>query len=76
MGPPRRPPALPLTLLPTLIGALLVVQGLTESGPLLLWGWMFVVLFGAKIKQTPLVGVGPSEQSISIERGELAKPSA
>lgn len=69
-------PHSPLTLLPTLIGALLVVQGLTESGPLLLWGWMFVVLFGAKIKQTPLVGVGPSEQSISIERGELAKPSA
>ncbi|MFJ4037666.1 O-antigen ligase family protein [Microbacterium sp. NPDC090007] len=69
-------PHSPLTLLPTLIGALLVVQGLTESGPLLLWGWMFVVLFGAKIKQTPLVGVGPSEQSISIERGELPRASA
>ena len=69
-------PHSPLTLLPTLIGALLVVQGLTESGPLLLWGWMFVVLFGAKIKQTPIVGVGPSEQSISIERGELVRPSA
>ncbi|MDQ1173125.1 exopolysaccharide production protein ExoQ [Microbacterium testaceum] len=68
-------PHSPLTLLPTLIGALLVVQGLTESGPLLLWGWMFVVLFGAKIKQTPLVGVGPSEQSISIERGELPRPA-
>ncbi|MDF2664868.1 MAG: lipid core - O-antigen ligase [Microbacterium sp.] len=63
-------PYSPLTLLPTLIGALLVVQGLTESGPLLLWGWMFVVLFGAKIKQAPLVGVGPAEQSIAIERGE------
>jgi O-antigen ligase len=69
-------PHSPLTLLPTLIGALLVVQGLTDSGPLLLWGWMFVVMFGAKIKQTPLVGVGPSEQSISIERGELVRPSA
>lgn len=64
----------PLTLLPTLVGALLVVQGLTSSEPLLLWGWMFVILFGAKIKQTPLVGVGPSEQSISIERGELPRP--
>ncbi|MDQ1083277.1 MULTISPECIES: O-antigen ligase family protein [Microbacterium] len=52
-----------LTLLPTLVGALLVVQGLTESGPLLLWGWMFVVLFGAKIKQTPIVGHGPGEES-------------
>lgn len=68
-------PHSPLTLLPTLIGALLVVQGLTESGPLLLWGWMFVVLFGAKIKQTPLVGVGPGEQSISMERGELQRPA-
>jgi len=68
-------PHSPLTLLPTLVGALLVVQGLTDSGPLLLWGWMFVILFGAKIKQTPLVGVGPSEQSISIERGELQRPT-
>ncbi|MFV9424819.1 O-antigen ligase family protein [Microbacterium sp. S1037] len=69
-------PYSPLTLLPTLIGALLVVQGLTESGPLLLWGWMFVVLFGAKIKQAPLVGVGPAEQSIAIERGEPQSPGS
>lgn len=62
-------PHSPLTLLPTLIGALLVVQGLTESGPLLLWGWMFVVLFGAKIKQTPFVGHGAGEMSASIENG-------
>lgn len=66
-------PYSPLTLLPTMIGGLLVVQGLTESAPLLLWGWMFVVLFGAKIKQSPLVGVGPAEQSMSIERGELQR---
>ena len=63
-------PYSPLTLLPTLVGALLVVQGLTESSPLLLWGWMLVVLFGSKIKQSPLLGVGPAEQSIAIERGE------
>lgn len=63
-------PYSPLTLLPTLVGALLVVQGLTESTPLLLWGWMLVVLFGSKIKQSPLLGVGPAEQSIAIERGE------
>jgi len=69
-------PYSPLTLLPTLIGALLVVQGLTESGPLLLWGWMFVILFGAKIKQAPLVGVGPAEQSIAIERGEPQSPGS
>lgn len=64
-------PYSPLTLLPTLVGALLVVQGLTESTPLLLWGWMLVVLFGSKIKQSPLLGVGPAEQSLAIERGEF-----
>lgn len=66
-------PYSPLTLLPTLVGALLVVQGLTESTPLLLWGWMLVVLFGSKIKQSPLLGVGPAEQSIAIERGEFQR---
>jgi O-antigen ligase len=59
-----------VTLLPTLIGALLVVQGLTDSGPLVLWGWMFVILFGSKIKQTPFVGHGPGEISASVEGGE------
>lgn len=63
-------PYSPLTLLPTLIGALLVVQALTESAPLMLWGWMFVILFGAKIKQTPFVGHGPGEISASVEGGE------
>lgn len=62
-----------LTLLPTLVGAIVLVQGLAESAPLLLWGWMFVVMLGAKIKQSPHVGEGPAEQSAAIERGELAK---
>lgn len=61
-----------LSLLPTLVGALLVVQGLTESAPLMLWGWMLTVLFAFKIKQTPLVGVGPAEFSAALERGEPA----
>lgn len=59
-----------LTLLPTLVGALLLVQGISESNPLLVWGWLLFVLFSVKIKQTPLVGVGPAEQSMAIERGE------
>ncbi len=63
-------PYSPLTLLPTLVGAVLLVQGLAESGPLLLWGWMFVVMLGVKITQSPLVGVGPAEHSLAIERGE------
>jgi hypothetical protein len=59
-----------LTLLPTLVGAIVLVQGLAESSPLLLWGWLFVVMLGAKIKQSPHVGEGPAEQSAAIERGE------
>ncbi|MGA7147589.1 MAG: O-antigen ligase family protein [Microbacterium sp.] len=66
-------PYSPLTLLPTLVGAIVLVQGFAESSPLLLWGWMFVVMLGAKIKQSPHVGEGAAEQSAAIERGEPAK---
>jgi O-antigen ligase len=67
-------PYSPVTLLPTLVGAILLVQGLAESGPLLLWGWMFVVMFAGKIKQSPHVGVGPAEQTAAIERGDRVDP--
>jgi O-antigen ligase len=66
-------PYSPLTLLPTLVGAILLVQGLAESSPLLLWGWLFVVMLGAKIKQSPHVGVGPAEESAAIERGDAVE---
>lgn len=62
-----------ITLLPTLVGAIVLVQGLAESSPLLLWGWLFVVMLGSKIKQSPHVGEGPAEQSAAIERGEPTK---
>lgn len=64
-------PYSPLTLLPTLLGAVLLVQGLAESSPLLLWGWMLVVLLAFKIKQSPHIGEGAAEMRIAIERGEL-----
>jgi len=66
-------PYSPLTLLPTLVGAILLVQGLAESSPLLLWGWLFLVMLGSKIKQSPHVGVGPAEQTIAIERGDAVE---
>ena len=69
-------PYSPLTLLPTLVAAVLLVQGLAESGPLLLWGWMFVVMLGFKVTQSPLVGVGPAEQSLAIEQGEAVSDAA
>jgi O-antigen ligase len=65
-----------VTLLPSLVAAVLVVQGFSESGPLLLWGWGFLVMFAFKIKSVPFVGVGPAEQTLALERGELPKPAS
>lgn len=59
-----------VTLLPTLVAAVLLVQGLAESGPLLSWGWMLLVVLAFKIKQAPLLGRGPSEQRLIGEQGE------
>jgi len=58
----------PLTLLPSLFTVALLVQGLTESTPIMLWGWMLLILLSFKLKTTPLVGVGEREQV--VERGE------
>lgn len=63
-------PYSPLTLTPTLVATILLVQGLAESGPLLGWGWFFVVMFAFKIKQAPLIGRGPSESRLTGEQGE------
>lgn len=63
-------PYSPLTVLPPLLGAVLLVQGVAESAPLMNWGWMLLVLFAFKIKQAPLVGRGTSEQRLVGERGE------
>ncbi len=60
-----------LTLLPSLITIVLLVQGLTESTPIMLWGWMLLVVLSFKIKSVPLVGVGERERV--IERGERAR---
>ncbi|MCD2499751.1 O-antigen ligase family protein [Microbacterium nymphoidis] len=45
-----------LSVLPALIVAVLLVQGLTESNPIMLWGWLCVITFAFKIKSAPLVG--------------------
>ncbi len=62
-----------VTLLPTLVAAILLVQGLAESAPLLGWGWFFVIMLAFKIKQAPLLGRGPSEQRLVGEQGEIAR---
>lgn len=58
-----------LAVLPTLLVALLLTQGLAESSPIMLWGWMLLVLFSAKIKSVPLIGVGLSERANLVESG-------
>lgn len=58
------------TIVPTLIGAILLVRGLAESGPLLAWGWFLVILLAFKIKQAPLVDRGPAERRLVGEQGE------
>lgn len=60
-----------ITLLPLLIVTIMLVQGIAESRPLMEWGWMFLVMFGMKIKQAPLVGEGPTEHRLAMERGDL-----
>ena len=64
-----RRPYSALALLPTLTVAMLLVQGLAESGPIMLWGWMLVVLFSFKIKSVPLIGRGLSERDRTVEWG-------
>ncbi|MBN9213871.1 MAG: ligase [Microbacterium sp. SCN 70-200] len=66
-------PYSPLTLVPTLVGAVVLVQGLAETGPLVGWGWMFIVMLAFKIKQAPLIGRGPSEQRLVGEQGETPR---
>lgn len=66
-------PFSPLTLLPVLFTVVLLVQGLAESTPIMLWGWMLLVMFSFKLKAVPLVGVGLSERSRVTERGHEAR---
>ncbi|MEJ1921569.1 O-antigen ligase family protein [Microbacterium sp. KHB019] len=66
-------PFSPLTLLPILFTVILLVQGLVESTPIMLWGWMLLVLFSFKVKAVPLIGVGLDEKSRVTERGREAR---
>ncbi|WCM56367.1 O-antigen ligase family protein [Microbacterium sp. EF45047] len=60
-----------VSLLPTLLVAVLLVEGIAESAPIMLWGWMLLVLLSFKIKTVPLVGVGLSERTPLIGDGTL-----
>ena len=48
-----------LSLLPIAVAAMLLVQGITESTPIMLWGWLLVVLLSFRLKISPqLTGHG------------------
>jgi exopolysaccharide production protein ExoQ len=66
-------PYSPLTLLPTLFTIVLLVQGMSESTPIMLWGWLLLVLLTFKMKSVPLVGVGLSEQARMTEHGHAPR---
>lgn len=66
-------PYSPLTLAPLLITVSLLVQSVTDSSPMMMWGWMLAVLFNFKLRAVPLLGVGLSEAERTIERGRVLR---
>ncbi|WP_353112104.1 O-antigen ligase family protein [Microbacterium sp.] len=64
-----RRPYSPLSLLPTMIVVTLLVEGLVESAPIMLWGWMLLIMLSFKIKSVPLVGVGLDERAAATAPG-------
>ena len=51
-------PYSPISLLPLLLTTVLLVEGLAESAPIMLWGWLLLIMLSFKMKSAPLVGVG------------------
>ncbi|WDH79831.1 O-antigen ligase family protein [Microbacterium esteraromaticum] len=51
-------PYSPVSLLPLLFVTVLLFEGLVESAPIMLWGWLLLVLLSFKMKSAPLIGVG------------------
>lgn len=66
-------PYSPVTLVPTLTGAILLVQGVADSGPIVAGGWLLIVMLAFKIKQAPLLGRGASEERLVGEQGETER---
>ena len=66
-------PYSPLSLLPVLLVAVLLVEGLAESAPIMLWGWLLLVLLSFKMKAVPLIGVGVGERTPVISHGPQSR---
>lgn len=66
-------PHSPIALLPLLITTSLLFEGLAESAPIMLWGWLLLVLLSFKMKSVPLIGVGMGERTPVISHGPRAR---
>jgi len=68
----RDRPYAALSLLPTVLAAMLLVLGLAESTPIMLWGWLLLVMLSFKMKISPFVGSGPGEGAPPQSRRQTA----
>ncbi|HTN55612.1 MAG TPA: O-antigen ligase family protein [Microbacterium sp.] len=66
-------PYSPIALLPLLLTVSLLFEGLAESAPIMLWGWMLLILLSFKMKAVPLIGVGVGERTPVISHGPRAR---
>ncbi|BDZ38766.1 O-antigen ligase family protein [Microbacterium suwonense] len=64
-----RRPYSAIALLPLLLTTALLFEGLAESAPIMLWGWLLLVLLSFKMKSVPLIGVGIGERTPVISHG-------
>ncbi|MDQ0613306.1 exopolysaccharide production protein ExoQ [Microbacterium sp. W4I4] len=62
-------PYSPIALLPLLLTVSLLFEGLAESAPIMLWGWLLLILLSFKMKAVPLIGVGVGERTPVISHG-------
>lgn len=63
-----------LSMLPLLLTTALLFEGLAESAPIMLWGWLLLILLSFKMKSVPLIGVGVGERTPVISHGPQARP--
>lgn len=68
-----RRPYSPVSLLPILLMTVLLVEGLAESAPIMLWGWLLLIMLSFKMKSVPLVGVGVDERTPLMSYGPRAR---
>ncbi|GAA2854889.1 O-antigen ligase family protein [Microbacterium arabinogalactanolyticum] len=62
-----------LSLLPLLLTTALLFEGIAESAPIMLWGWMLLILLSFKMKSVPLIGIGVGERTPVISHGPQAR---